>query len=160
MKVGRDTMVRFHYDLSDENGEALESSREGDGIAILHGYRNVIRGLEDALHGRESGDQFQVTVPPELGYGVHQPNLKERVSKKHLMSKGKPKVGETVVLRIKGNPRQARVLKVGSSVLDVDLNHAMAGQTLVFDIEILEVRAAEAEELAHGHAHSAGGHAH
>jgi FKBP-type peptidyl-prolyl cis-trans isomerase SlyD len=160
MKVGRDSMVRFHYDLSDENGQALESSREGDGLAILYGHRNIIRGLDDALFGHESGDRFQVTVPPELGYGMHQPGLKERVSKKHLVSKGKPQVGETVVIKIKGNARQARVLKVGGSVVDVDLNHAMAGQTLVFDIEILEVRPATTEELAHGHAHSPGGHAH
>ena len=155
-------MVRFHYDLSGDDGDSLESSREGDGdgLAVLYGYRNVVRGVEDALFGRETGDKFKVTVPPELGYGMHQTELTKRVSKKHLLSKGKPKVGQGVILRIDGHPRQAQVLKVGGSVLDVDLNHPMAGRTLVFDIEILEVREAEAEELAHGHAHSPGGHAH
>ena len=160
MKVGHQSVVRFHYQLSNVDGEAIESSRDGDGLAILHGAGSVIRGVEDALFGREPGDRFEITVPPELGYGFRQKELAGRVSKKHLIGGRKPNKGDMVAIRVDGQVRQATVLKVGGSVLDVDLNHPMAGVTLVFDIEVLEVRAADPEELAHGHAHAPGGHAH
>jgi len=51
-------------------------------------------------------------------------------------------------------------VKVGKFNADVDTNHPLAGRTLSFDIEVLEVRAASEEEIAHGHAHGAGGHHH
>jgi FKBP-type peptidyl-prolyl cis-trans isomerase SlyD len=68
--------------------------------------------------------------------------------------------GATVVLRTNQGPRMVVVQKVGMSVVDVDLNHPMAGKTLKFDIEVVDVREANAEEIAHGHAHGDGGHKH
>ena len=99
-------------------------------------------------------------MPPALGYGLRREDLKERLSKKHIVGKRKPKVGEPITVRTKAGPRDALVSKVGNSVVDVDLNHPLAGRTLVFDIEILDVREATTEELAHGHVHGAGGHHH
>ena len=160
MKAERDTVVLFHYVLSDEQGESIESSRDGDGVAVLIGHRNVIPGVEAALSGKEAGEKFQTTVPPALGYGLRRGDLKERLSKKHIVGKRKPKVGEAVTVRTKSGLRDVIVSKVGNSVVDVDLNHPMAGRTLVFDIEILEVREANSEELAHRHVHGAGGHHH
>ena len=160
MQAGPDSVVLFHYDLSDQAGNKLESSREREGIAVVLGHGNVIAGVEAALAQRAAGDTFQTTVRPEQAYGFRQKNLIQRVSKKHLTSKGKPKVGGFVLIKLGEDVRRAMVLKVGGSVLDVDLNHPMAGLTLVFDIEILEVRAAEPEEIAHGHVHGAGGHKH
>ena len=160
MKAASDHVVLFHYDLSDEQGVAIESSRDGDGVAVLMGHRNVIPGVETALSGKQAGDQFQTTVPPALGYGLRREELKERISKKHIISKQKPKVGETITIRTKSGPRNVMVAKVGNSVIDVDMNHPMAGRTLVFDIEILEVREASEEELAHRHVHGTGGHKH
>ena len=87
-------------------------------------------------------------------------NRVQRVSKKYLTGKGKPKVGGQVTLRLPDGLRLATVLKVGGSIIDVDLNHPMAGLTLIFDIEVLDVRAAEPEEIAHGHVHGTGGHHH
>ena len=160
MKAERDSVVLFHYDLSDEQGESIESSRDGDGMAVLIGRRNVVPGVDAALSGKEAGDKFQTTVPPALGYGLRREGFKERLSKKHIVGKRKPKVGEMITVRTKSGLRDVIVTKVGGSVVDVDMNHPMAGRTLVFDIEILEVREAEPEELAHGHVHGAGGHHH
>ena len=151
MKAARDCVVLFHYKLSDQGGELIESSREGEGVAVLLGHRNVIPGVESALSGKEVGESFQTTVPPTLGYGLRREDLKERLSKKHIVSKRKPKVGEPISIRTKSGIRDVIVSKVGGSVVDVDMNHPMAGRTLVFDIEVLE-------ELAHGHVHGAGGH--
>ena len=159
MKVARDTVVSFHYELSEEGGQAQESSRGGDAVAALVGHGALIPGVETALEGREAGERFQVTVAPEQGYGRRRDGWTQRVSKKHLIGTRKPKVGDTVMLRTRDGGRRVTVTKVGSSVVDVDLNHPMAGRTLLFQIEIVDVRAAEPVELAHGHVHR-GTHAH
>ena len=70
------------------------------------------------------------------------------------------RAGDTAVVSTKNGPRMVTVLKVGMSVVDVDLNHPMAGKTLAFAIEVVDVRAATAEELEHHHVHGEGGHQH
>lgn len=124
MPIEKNQVVLFHYNVSDEQGNVVETSRGGQPNAYLHGHGGIIRGLEEALEGREAGDTFSVTVTPDKAYG----------------------------------PRHVVVAKVGHKFADVDTNHPMAGKTLTFDIEVIEVRAADAEELAHGHAHGPGGY--
>lgn len=158
MNVEQDRVVLFHYELSDEAGLALESSRDRDPLAILFGHRNVIPGLEAALEGHTSGDRFRVEVKPEDGYGLRTEGWTQRVSKKHLPNARRLVPGSRTVLRTGSGPRTVTVLKVGSSVVDVDLNHPMAGRTLCFDVEIVDVREAAPEEIAHGHVHGPGAH--
>lgn len=160
MKIEAQTIVTFHYALTGIAGEPIESSRGGEPLAILHGAGNVIPGIENALVGRAAGDRFSVTVPPEQGYGARQDGLTQRVPKKYFREPRKLRPGEQTLLQTREGPRMVTVVKVGESVVDVDLNHPMAGRTLVFDIEVVGVRAASAEEIAHGHAHEPGGHAH
>lgn len=161
LRVARDHVVRFHYELFDEAGVLLESSREGEPVAVLHGQGDVIPGVERALEGRAAGERFQVTVSPEEGYGARREDWTQRVSKKHLA--GAPRrlrPGMQVAVDTDQGMRPVTVLKVGSSVVDVDLNHPMAGMQLRFEMEIVDLRAATPEELAHRHVHGAGGHAH
>jgi FKBP-type peptidyl-prolyl cis-trans isomerase SlyD len=83
------------------------------------------------------------------------------VPKKYFRDPDHLKPGMLTVLSVSGGgQRQVTVQKVGSSVVDVDLNHPLAGKTLTFDVEIVDVRDATPEELAHGHAHGADGHGH
>jgi len=156
MKVEENRVVRFHYTVS-EGGREVESSRTaGEPLAVLFGKGGLIPGIEKALEGREAGDTVQAEVSPEEGYGEHNPMLTQRVPKKHF--KGMPlKVGQTVMMQTQQGPRPITIQKVGMSVVDVDLNHPMAGKHLSFDIEILEVREASAEEIDHGHVHGEGG---
>ena len=79
---------------------------------------------------------------------------------KHLATRGPLTEGQTVVVNTREGGRQARVLKVGHFNVDLDLNHPLAGRTLTFEVEILEVRPATEQELAHGHAHGPHGHDH
>ncbi len=153
MKVARNTVVEFHYTLRDDQGETLETTHGEDPTAVLVGHQNVIRGVEEALDGKAAGDTISVEVPPEKGYGEIRDDWTQRVSKKYF---AKPKLlrpGSVQRINTDKGERSVTVIKVGSKVVDVDLNHPMAGKTLHFEIELLDVRAASPEEVSHGHAH-------
>jgi len=159
LPITKNRVVRFHYTIRDSQNQILETSRNDEPLAILHGHGNVLSGIESALDGHVGGDSFSVTLPPEETYGVRRHDWTQRVSKKHL-PKQRLKPGMTVNLSTEQGPRLVTVVKVGNKVADVDLNHPFVGQTLTFEIEVLEVREAVAEELAHGHVHGPGGHQH
>ena len=92
-------------------------------------------------------------------YGSVKPDAIQRFSKKYFAQGNKLKVGQQTTLRTRESQQLVTVVKVGGKVVDVDLNHPLAGKTLNFDIEIKEVRAATPSEIAHGHDHQ-GGHEH
>jgi FKBP-type peptidyl-prolyl cis-trans isomerase SlyD len=160
MQAEKDKVVTFHYHLTDPDGSAIDSSLEREPLVILFGHGAIIPGLEQALAGHVAGDRFDVIVPPDQAYGVRRDDYSQRVPKKYFRDGDRLKPGTTTVLRTEGGYRQVTVLKVGSSVIDVDLNHPMAGKTLHFAIEVVDVRDATAEELEHGHVHGPGGHHH
>ncbi len=159
MKIEKDRVVQFHYTVSEQGQEPLETSKERDPLAILAGHGNIIPGLDKALEGHVAGDSFGVDVPAAEAYGERRDGLTQRVPKKHF---GEQKLapGMQVVLNTNFGPRAVTIQKVGMSVVDVDLNHPMAGKDLHFDIEIVDVREASKEEIEHGHVHGDGGHAH
>ena len=160
MKIEKDRVVRFHYAVSETGQESVENSKDGgQPLAILFGHGNIIPGLEKAMDGREAGDSFKASVAAADAYGERREGLGQRIPKKHFGAQ-KLEPGMQVVLQTNFGPRAVTIEKVGMSVVDVDLNHPMAGKDLDFDIEIVEVREASAEELAHGHVHGDGGHAH
>jgi FKBP-type peptidyl-prolyl cis-trans isomerase SlyD len=129
-------------------------------MAALVGHRNILPGLEESFIDREVGDNFTVTLPPERAYGLRQEGAQQRVPIKHLLNKGRLKPGQQVLINTEQGRRHATLLKVGRFNVDVDTNHPLAGKTLTFDVTVLDVREATAEERAHGHAHGVGGHHH
>ena len=160
MKIEKDRVVRFHYAVAETGAESVENSKDGGKpLAILFGHGQIIPGLEKAMDGREAGESFKASVPATEAYGERRDGMSQRVPKKHFAGQ-KLEAGMQVVLQTKFGPRAVTVQKVGMSVVDVDLNHPMAGKDLDFDIEIVEVREASSEELAHGHVHGDGGHQH
>jgi len=160
LRVVKDRVVRFHYQIFDAAGEVVESTRDGEPLAILHGRGNVMRGIEDALGGRTTGDRFDVTLPPEQAYGPRKDDFTQRISKKYFPRPARLKPGMTTQLSTEEGVRSVTVLKVGGKVVDVDMNHPLAGQTLRFDLEVVDVREATREEISHRHVHGAGGHHH
>ena len=161
MKIEKDKVVSFHYSLSEESGTHVEDSRDREAMAVMFGHGNIIAGLEQAMAGHVAGDRFDVVVPPEQGYGDRREDATQRVPKKYFRDAEHLQPGMTTVLNTKdGRQQMVTVTKVGSSVVDVDLNHPMAGKTLNFAIEITDVREPTPEELAHGHVHGSGGHQH
>ena len=159
MKIEKDRVVRFHYAVAEQGAEPVESSQGGEPLAILAGHGNIIPGLEKAMDGHEAGEKFAVDVPAAEAYGEKRDGLTQRVPKKHFGDQ-RLEPGMQVVLNTNFGPRAVTIEKVGMSVVDVDLNHPMAGKDLHFDIEVVDVREATAEELEHGHVHGDGGHHH
>lgn len=160
MKITDNTVVQFQYTLKDENGEQLESSHDGDPVAYLHGHKNMIVGVENALTDKEAGDEFSVTVEPADGYGEIQADAQQRVPVKHLQGASKWKPGMVATVHTEQGQRQVTVVKAGRFMVTVDLNHPLAGKTLTFDVKIETVREATEEEIAHKHAHGVGGYQH
>lgn len=157
MEIAANRVVSFHYKLSDGDGVFIESSEGNEPVAYLHGRHSIVPGLESALRGRRAGDDLTVTVAPEDAYGPRDPSAVQRVPIKHLVRPGKLAAGAIVTVNTTEGSRRATVLKVGKFNVDVDLNHPLAGRTLVFEVSIVDVREATQEEIAHGHAHGPGG---
>jgi FKBP-type peptidyl-prolyl cis-trans isomerase SlyD len=164
MQISADKVVSFHYSLNDANGTLLETSHDSDPTLYLHGHSNILAGLEGALDAKSMGDKVSVTLAPEHAYGERKEGAVQRVPIKHLHNhaalKNKLKPGSRVVVNTQHGPWDAVVLKVGKFNVDIDSNHPLAGKTLSFEIEVVDIRDATAEELSHGHAHGAGGHNH
>lgn len=164
MQAAANTVVRFHYRVSEGGaGEAAEiesSHAGGEPLAILLGHGGIIPGLEAALIGKSAGEQFEVEIEPEQAYGPLRANFTQRVPKKYFREPAKLKPGMQTAVNTDHGARLVTILKVGMSVVDVDLNHPMAGKTLRFAVDVVDVREATEEERAHGHAHGAGGHQH
>ncbi|WP_448213953.1 FKBP-type peptidyl-prolyl cis-trans isomerase [Colwellia sp. MEBiC06753] len=160
MQITKDTVVQFHYTIKDEQGEQIETSSGGDPMAYLHGHNNMITGVENALADKAAGDKFTVTLEPKDAYGERQEDAIQRIPTKHLHGAATWKPGMVAVVQTEQGQRQVTVLKVGRFMVTCDLNPPLAGKTLTFDLEVVDVREASEEEIAHGHAHGVGGHHH
>ncbi|MEK6750365.1 MAG: peptidylprolyl isomerase [Pseudomonadota bacterium] len=164
MRIGKDKVVEFHYTVSEPGVGELENSRTGAPLAYLHGHNNMLAGIEQALEGKQASDHFSVVLPPEQAYGARVEDSIQRVSINHVVKPGKAKIkfapGMIIQLNSSTGHVAATVLKVGLKMLDVDTNHPYAGKTLEFVLDVVSVRDATADEIAHKHAHGAGGHQH
>lgn len=158
--IGKDIVATFHYTLSDEAGQKLESTEGEDPVTYLHGHGNILPTLETLLVGKKPGETVEATLPPEKAYGVRKDNAIQRISKKHLKDIGRYQVGDAVPLHTENGAQLVTVVKIGHSMVDVDTNHPYAGQTLKFTLNVTETREASAEEIEHGHVHGPGGHHH
>ena len=164
MQAGKEKVVSFHYRLKDANDNLLEESYGGEPTAYLHGNKNILPALEAELEGKQAGDKLSISLSPDQAYGEHNPDAVQRVPLKRILGKAnkgaKLKPGQILSVDTDQGARQVRVVKVGKFNVDLDTNHPLAGVNLGFDVEIVEVRDATGEEVAHGHAHGVGGHHH
>lgn len=160
MQITKNTVVRFHYTLKNSDNKLIESSTDGEATAYLHGHDGITKGLEKAMEGKQGGDKFDIVLNPEDGYGLRNENAIQRVPVKHLMGAKKWRKGMVATVQTEKGQRQVSIVKVGRFMAEVDNNHPLAGQTLYFNIEVVDVREATEEEVLHRHAHGAGGHHH
>jgi FKBP-type peptidyl-prolyl cis-trans isomerase SlyD len=160
MPIAQNSVVTIHYTLKDDAGEVIDSSREGDPIAYLHGHGNLVPGLERELEGKNTGDKVNVSVTPEQGYGEYDKQLVQQVPRRALQGIGNVKVGMRLQAQTPQGPRAVVVTRLVGDMVTIDGNHPLAGKNLNFDVEITDVRDATEEELSHGHVHGEGGHHH
>jgi len=153
-------VVTIHYTLKNDEGAVLDSSSGGEPLAYIQGHGNLVTGLEKALEGQQEGAALAVVVSPQDGYGVHDAALIQRVPKRSLQGSGEIKKGMQFQARTDDGMRLFTVTAVVGDMITLDGNHPLADQTLHFEVQIVGVRAATAEELEHGHVHGAGGHHH
>ena len=160
MQIARDSVAAFHYTLTDDGNQVIDSSAGRDPLTYLHGSGQIVPGLEKQMEGRSVGDKFSADVAPEEGYGVHHPELMQEVPRSAFQGVEDIQPGMQFQGRGPQGEINVTVTRVEGDKVFIDDNHPLAGKTLHFAIEITDVRAASAEELAHGHVHGAGGHHH
>ncbi len=159
MTISKNKVVQFHYTLRSED-ELIETSAGKDPAAFLFGHGSVIPGLEKAMEGKATGDEFDVDVSAVDAYGERFDDRQQQVPVKHLQGAKRWKPGMVAMVQTDKGMRQVTVVKVGLKHATVDLNHPLAGKNLSFSIQIVDVRDATEEEISHGHAHGVGGHNH
>jgi FKBP-type peptidyl-prolyl cis-trans isomerase SlyD len=157
MQIDAKRAVTFHYSLRDDEGTVLDSSEGSEPLTYLHGEGNIVPGLEKALLGKQAGDEVKATVSPEEGYGQRDDGNIRNVPRRRL-PEGKIEPGMRLRLQTEEGQISALVTAVRGDYVTIDGNHPLAGMTLHFDVKIVEVREATAEELEHGHVHGPGGH--
>lgn len=160
MPIAQDDVVTIHYTLRDDADEVIDSSAGGEPLAYLHGHGNIIPGLERELAGKNAGDRLKVRVRAADGYGEYDRTLVQQVPRRALKGIANLKVGMRVQAGTQHGQRPVTVTRIAGDMVTLDGNHPLAGRNLQFEVEITAVRAATAEELAHGHVHGDGGHHH
>ena len=165
MKIDKHTVATVTYELQIE-GEQVEKTTEENPLTFLAGVGMMIPGFEDQLKGKEPGDHYDITVKPEEGYGEMDPEAVVDLPKDIFVIDGKLQEdmlveGNVIPLQdAEGNPMQGILVEVKEDTVTIDFNHQLAGKTLHFKGEVLDVRKATAEEVSHGHVHGPGGHHH
>ena len=160
MQIAERTVASFHYTLTNDAGQVLDSSNGRDPLTYLHGAGNIVPGLEKEMAGRSAGDSFSVVVMPEEGYGQPNPMLIQVVPREAFQGVEQLEVGMEFQAQTPQGPLSVAIAKIEGDQVTVDGNHPLAGQTLHFAVEVTEVRDASLEEVMHGHVHGEGGHHH
>lgn len=154
LMVGDNMVVSMHYTLTDQQGNVLDSSQDSEPLAYLHGAKNIIPGLEKGLIGKTIDDECQVTVVPEEGYGAIIPELIQTVDRAAFEGVDSLEAGMAFEAQGPyGEVQRVVITEVNGDQVTVDGNHPLAGITLTFDVKIVSVRDATAEEIEHGHVH-------
>lgn len=157
MNVSKNTVVSFDYTLTDDTNQVLDTSSEGEPLAYLHGYGNIIPGLEKALEGKAPGDSFKIRVPSAEAYGKRDEKLVCRLPKDRFEG-GEVKEGMQFEAPTTEGYRIVTVTKIEDEHVTIDGNHPLADIDLNFDVTVREIREATEEEIAHKHLHHAHHH--
>jgi FKBP-type peptidyl-prolyl cis-trans isomerase SlyD len=157
MNISKNLVVSFDYTLTDENKQVLDSSSGSGPLSYLHGFENIIPGLEKELEGKTEGDAFTVTVPAAEAYGERDERLVANIPLNQFEDSTVVEAGMQFQAETPDGDRIVTVIKVANDMATIDANHPLAGMDLTFDVKIAAIREATAEELEHGHPHHEGG---
>lgn len=159
MKITSNTVVSIDYIVTDENGQVLDTTNGQDAMEVLIGHSNIVPGLEDALMGKEKGDRVDVLVQPDRAYGIRHPELIQEIDI-NMFEGMELNVGDSFLADTDMGKKPIVVKEIKGNTVVVDGNHPLAGMTLKFLVDIIDVRQATDSEIEHGHVHGAHGCCH
>jgi len=151
MQATRGTVVSLNYTLTDDEGTVIDSSEDCGPLTYLHGYENIILGLENALEGVAAGHRSEVVVEAAEAYGEVDEEAIFEVPKDQFPQDMPVAPGMTFAGETPSGDVPLVVVEVNDSGVVVDANHPLAGKRLHFDVEVVDVRAASDEELQLGY---------
>ncbi|MFA0084918.1 peptidylprolyl isomerase [Vibrio sp. 10N.286.49.C2] len=160
MKIAKNVVVSVAYQVKTEDGVVVDQSTVEAPLDYLHGHNNLIVGLEKELEGKEVGSKFTSVVASEEAYGEYNDALVQRVPADVFQGVDVIEVGMRFLADTDQGPIPVEITEVDGDEVVVDGNHMLAGQTLTFDVEVVAMREATAEEAEHGHIHQEGGCGH
>ncbi len=161
MPLKPDQVVTIAYNLTDESGALIDSATHDHPFAFLSGQGQILPKLEEKIGTMLIGGKNKVTLEPADGYGEYQEAAIQSVPKKEFPADTEIKEGMSFVANSPDGHQMPFVIKeIAEEEVKVDFNHPLAGRTLNFDLELLDIRDATQEEKSHGHVHGAGGHNH
>ncbi len=160
MKIEDDKVVGIHYTLKDNEGNTLDSSAGKDPLFYLHGYGQLVPGLEDELESKALKENFSVKVSAEDGYGDYNKELVYVLDRSKFPEPEKVEIGMAFTSKTKEGQFNLNVVDVDGDKITLDANHPLAGKELNFDVEVTEIRDATKEEITHEHVHGPDGHQH
>ena len=160
MNITKDKVVSMHYTVKNNEGALIDTSVGKEPLLYMQGHKNIIPGLESEMEGKTVGDKVEATIEPTNAYGEVIEELIQDVPRSAFEGVDKLEVGMNFQAQSEQGPVNVVITNVSDETVTVDGNHPLAGQTLNFNVEVVEVRDATEEELSHGHAHGAGGHQH
>ncbi|MEC7708640.1 MAG: peptidylprolyl isomerase [Candidatus Thermoplasmatota archaeon] len=158
--IEQDSVASVHYTGTFVDGEVFDTSEGRAPLSFLVGHGQMIPGFEQEILGAKVGEKREFTLTPDRAYGERDENAIQRIEKNQFPEGMELEVGMVVGAHSDQGPIQFTIKEIEGDLVTADFNHQMAGMTLRFNIEVVEVRSATDEELAHGHAHGPGGHHH
>jgi FKBP-type peptidyl-prolyl cis-trans isomerase SlyD len=153
MNIANNTVVTIHFTVCSSDGTQIDTSRNGEPMVFLQGSHFMIEGLEDELEGKTDGDKFVTDIPPKHAYGERHEELVQAVPKT-MFENMEINPGMTFRATTDDGEQSVMIIDVNDDDVIIDGNHPLSGLTLNFDVEVLEVREATEEEIAHGHPHT------
>jgi FKBP-type peptidyl-prolyl cis-trans isomerase SlyD len=147
--IGPDTCVILSYTLFDEQDEAVDRATESEPLTYIHGYAQIVPGLEKRLEGLHAGDKKTFVIPPEEAFGDHDEDALLAVDKADFPDSATVAAGDEFMAHgPDGEPIAMRVVEVQDDIFVVDTNHPLSGQHVRFEVEVRAVRPATEEEIA------------
>jgi len=162
MKISADKAITLNYTLKDGDGKLIDESKDSS-FFYLHGHQNIIPGLEAALADKEKGDSFDLVLEPKDAYGEYNDAITQIIPRNAF---GDEKIEIGMQFHAEGDggqPVMITISEINGDDITIDGNPPLAGVTLHYNVEIMDVRDATEDELSHGHIHAHGescGHDH
>lgn len=156
MKIHNDSVITMHYTVKNSHGEIIDSSENSEPMTFLNGRGFLIYGLEQELTNKAKGDKFDCNIDAEAAYGAFHPELVQQLPISVFDSIEEIHEGMQLRATTDDGEQSVIITEITDEQVTVDGNHPLAGVDLTFNVEIIDVREATEEEMAHGHIHAQG----